>query len=313
MTQAADADNVDRGDDFVPTDEDLEKEDVKADADAADVKADDKKVDADDEKKADDKKVDADDDKAEDKKEDKKEKRVPESRLTEVVRKAKDREEKLAARIKELEAAVSNTKVSADIEEVETKIDELQDAYEDAIADNNKAKAKEVRGKIRSYERQLIDLKASEKAMAAKAETIEELRYEAAIAKVEQDYPQINPDAEDFNEDVAGEVLDLRNSLMKNGVSAAKALQRAVKYVLGEPASAKSKEDIDSARDKRAVDARQKAADASKRQPADTTRLGLDSDKAGKTPDKIDVAKMSQERFSKLDEETLSRLRGDTL
>jgi hypothetical protein len=287
---------VDRGYDFVPTDDD-EAVDKK---EAADDKAEDKKEAADDKKEG-----DEGDDKG---------KKIPEARFTEAIRKHKDRQAALEARIKELEGAATSTKVSKDIQGVEADIDKLQDEYEEAIADNNKDKMKAIRAKIKAGERTLIELKADERAQAAKRETLEELRYEAAIEKVETDYPIINPDSDEFDDAKAQEVLDLRNAMMKTGVSAAKALQRAVKYVLGEPAGVKSKEDVEGIKKQREEDARKKAAEANKKQPVDTDGVGLDSDKAGgEKARKQSVAKMSQEEFAKLSETELSKLRGDSL
>jgi hypothetical protein len=126
---------VDRGDDFVPTDDD-EAVDKK---EAADDKAEDKKEAADDKKEG-----DEGDDKG---------KKIPEARFTEAIRKHKDRQAALEARIKELEGAATSTKVSKDIQGVEADIDKLQDEYEEAIADNNKDKMKAIRAKIKAGER----------------------------------------------------------------------------------------------------------------------------------------------------------------
>jgi hypothetical protein len=66
--------------------------------------------------------------------------------------------------------------------------------------------------------------------------------------------------------------------------------------------------------EERARKAREKAAEANRRQPAGTSGVGLDSDKAGKMSEMgIDVMRMSQDKFAKLDDETKARLRGDVI
>ena len=55
-------------------------------------------------------------------------------------------------------------------------------------------------------------------------------------------------------------------------------------------------------------------AEANKKQPPDGKNVGLDSDKAGggKGGD-VDVLRLSQDKFAKLDEETKAKLRGDVI
>jgi len=60
--------------------------------------------------------------------------------------------------------------------------------------------------------------------------------------------------------------------------------------------------------------AREKTAAAVAATPADTSKTGRDSDKAGGgAMDAKQVMGLSQDKFAALNEETLSRLRGDTL
>ena len=66
--------------------------------------------------------------------------------------------------------------------------------------------------------------------------------------------------------------------------------------------------------EQRAKAAREKAAEADKKQPPDGKNVGLDSDKAGGGKDgDVDVLRLSQDKFAKLDEETKAKLRGDEL
>ena len=112
-------------------------------------------------------------------------------------------------------------------------------------------------------------------------------------------------------------ILVDEGAFVKAGQKRADALAKAVKYVLGAPPAAGKAGDDDKAKelaDQRAAEARKKAAEANKKQPPDGKNVGLDSDKAGggKGGD-VDVLRLSQDKFAKLDEETKAKLRGDTI
>jgi hypothetical protein len=98
-----------------------------------------------------------------------------------------------------------------------------------------------------------------------------------------------------------------------------------VKYVLGEPKNRAQERAVNSearvdkedvakkVAEERAAAARKKAADTAGKQPPSTAKIGQDSDKSGGGINARDVMKMSQDDFSKLDEATLAKLRGDEL
>src|SRR5690606_1554678 len=112
-------------------------------------------------------------------------------------------------------------------------------------------------------------------------------------------------------------VAVLLEAFMARGFARHVALQKAVRYVMGPAPTAKKGKGDDNAeaealKQRRAEEARKKAAEADKQQPASTAKVGLDSDKAGKGGDgRIDVMRLSQEQFAELEEAELARLRGD--
>src|SRR5690606_20453628 len=122
-----------------------------------------------------------------------------------------------------------------------------------------------------------------------------------------------------FAEDKVDEVAVLLEAFMARGFARHVALQKAVRYVMGPAPTAKKGKGDDKAeaeaealKQRRAEEARKKAAEADKQQPASTAKVGLDSDKAGKGGDgRIDVMRLSQEQFAELEEAELARLRGD--
>ena len=197
------------------------------------------------------------------------------------------------------------------------EIDKLQDKYEDLILDGKKEEARKVRRHVEALRDELSEYQTNTKSEAARKAAIDEMSYNAQLAGYEAKYPALNPEHEDFDEGKTDEVATLLNAFVKAGQKRADALAKAVKYVLGAPPAAGKGDDGDKSKelaDQRAADARKKAAEANKKQPPDGKNVGLDSDKAGggKGGD-VDVLRMSQDKFAKLDEETKAKLRGDTI
>ena len=299
---------VDRGDDFKsPLDnagkgDKLDDEDDKSKdkGDKADL---DKEGEETEEEKAERLRLEAEEEK-------KKRIRIPKSRFDEALGKAKQREAALLEEIEKLKGGHQASATAKAVRDMRDKIDELQDKYEDLILDGKKDEARKVRRQVDALREDLTEYQTNTKSEAARRAAIDEMSYNAQLAGYEAKYPALNPEHEDFDEDKTDEVASLLNAFVKAGQKRADALAKAVKYVLGAPPAASKGEPTDP----RAVEARKKAAEASKRQPPDGKNVGLDSDKAGggKGGD-VDVLRLSQDKFAKLDEETKAKLRGDTI
>lgn len=247
--------------------------------------------------------------------------RIPKARFDEAVNKARAREEALKQEIAELRNGQRRQADSASLQDLIKSTDELQDKYEDLILDGMKDEARKVRKQLEDAREQVFEARTNAKAQQTRSATIEELRYEADLASVEATWPQLNPDSPDtFDADAVEEVATLMEAFTAKGMARSTALKKAVKYVVGEaPApvasDAKATDDLKKARDARDQAARAKAAAANKQQPADQSAVGKDSDKAGKQSNvtTVDVMRMSQAQFAKVDEDTLARLRGDVI
>lgn len=244
--------------------------------------------------------------------------RIPKSRFDEALGKAKAREQALLEEIDKLKGGQQATATAKAVKDMRGEIDKLQDKYEDLILDGKKDEARKVRRQVEELRDELSEYQTNVKSDAARKSAIDEMTYNAQLAGMEAKYPALNPEHEDFDEEKTDEVATLLNAFVKAGQKRGEALAKAVKYVMGNPPAAKGGDkDDDKAKelaDKRAADARKKAAEADKRQPADGKNVGLDSDKAGgKGQGDIDVMKLDQKKFAKLDEETLAKLRGDVI
>lgn len=241
--------------------------------------------------------------------------RIPKARFDEALGKAKAREQALLDEIEKLKGGQQAAATTKAVSEMRGKIEELQDKYEDLILDGKKEEARKVRRQVDALRDELNEYQTSTKSEAARRAAIEEMSYNAQLAGYEAKYPALNPEHEDFDEDKTDEVATLLNAFVKAGQKRADALAKAIKYVLGNP-PAKGDDKDDAAKkaaDARAAEARRKAAEANKQQPPNGKNVGLDSDKAGGGKGDIDIMRLSQDKFAKLDEETLSKLRGDEI
>ena len=243
--------------------------------------------------------------------------RIPKSRFDEALGKAKQREQALLDEIEKLKGGQQASATAKAVRDMRTEIDKLQDKYEDLILDGKKEEARKVRRHVEALRDELSEYQTNTKSEAARKAAIDEMSYNAQLAGYEAKYPALNPEHEDFDEDKTDEVATLLNAFVKTGQKRADALAKAVKYVLGAPPAAGRGGDDDKAKgmaEQRAAEARKKAADANKKQPPNAKDVGLDSDKAGggKGGD-VDVLRLSQDKFAKLDEETKAKLRGDTV
>ena len=304
---------VDRGDDFKSPLDNAGKGD-KLDPDGDD-KSEDKGDKADPDKEGEETAEEkAERERLEAEEEKKKRIRIPKSRFDEALGKAKQREQALLDEIEKLKGGQQASATAKAVKDMRAKIDELQDKYEDLILDGKKDEARKVRRQVDELREELTEYQTSTKSEAARRAAIEEMGYNAQLAGYEAKYPALNPEHEDFDEDKTDEVATLLSAFVKAGSKRADALAKAIKYVLGAPPSAKADDKDDAtkkAAETRAAEARKKAADADKRQPPSGKGVGLDSDKAGGGKGDVDIMRLSQDKFAKLDEETLSKLRGD--
>lgn len=228
---------------------------------------------------------------------------------------ARSREEELRARVAQLERTTPAPQHKDMLGELKTKIDAAQDQYEDLLFEGEKDQARMARKQLDVMREQYTDAKVAASGNLARVQTIDALKYDATLARVESEYPELNPDnAETFVESRAVEVAELLTMFQQNGMTRQSALEKAVKYVMGDRKAPITDAATETMAQRRAQEARQKAADASKRQPASTAVAGLDSDKAGnRSNQKIDIMKVSQAQFAKITEEDLAAMRGDAL
>lgn len=250
---------------------------------------------------------------------------IPKARFDEAVEKARRETEAAEARAKELEDQLKERQGGVDIAKIEQAIATREEALDAAIADGNKEKVAVLRKEIRNLDRQIASAEADVKSQYATAVAIEQIRYDALVSQLEQQYPSLNFDSDEFDAEEAGELMELKAAFEAAGQPSTEAMRKAVKALYRNgPQPAKKDDATETAEEKeaKAKAAEEKAAkrkeDAVKRalekkgkQPSDVKNAGADSDKAGKTGTTKDVKKLSEKEYDALSESEIKRLRGD--
>jgi hypothetical protein len=241
---------------------------------------------------------------------DKRDKRikVPKARLDQEIAKRRAAEDRALA----AEGKVNARSAAADVVKMERDLAELDDKYDTAISDGDKAEAKKLKTEMRVIERQISRAESSADAARAQYQAVDTLKYDMLLERLEERHPVLNEDSDEFDKEVASEVVDLMAALQKNGLSRTDALKRAVKYVVRE-APDKKDEGTSGLRtkDQRAEDTKKRALDAIARTPGDNRRVGKVT--AGAEAAARTVAQMSQSEFAKMDDAALAKLRGDEI
>lgn len=191
------------------------------------------------------------------------------------------------------------------------RIAELRDQYEDELLGGKKDEAKATRKQLNQLEDRIEDLKVQIASRASQTGAAEDVRYSAALQIIEDKYPELNPENDDYDKEKDDEVADLVDGLVAKGTAKDIALKRAVKYVLGERKAKKDDEKDDPAM-RRTMEARKRAADAAAKQPADGSRAGRGDDRQ---ETKLDLAKritpQTFKKYNELPESEQAKLRGD--
>lgn len=253
---------------------------------------------------------------------------IPKARFDQAVNKARAAEKVERERADKLEAELQASKGTVDFEKLEKDIDGLEDKLEDAIKDGNVEAKQRIRREIRQKNSQMAEAKAAAYSQHATAVAVEQIRYDALVERMEAEHPELNPDLDTFDEDKVAAVMVYKSDAEAAGKSSTVALKQALQAVYGnaapkpvakkaeEKADEKGQEDLKKKADDTAADRKEaavkKGLDTKGKQPSNE-KAGIDSDKAGKSGKSVDIVKMSDKDFEKLEEDEIKRLRGDNV
>lgn len=252
----------------------------------------------------------------------KKDTRIPLARHEELLAKERERRQTLETELANSRQVATVAATNADIGKSEEKLLALEEEHTKLMTDGDAAAAAKKMGEIRKLERSIIESRAALNTQAAEARAYERVRYDIVCERIEEAYPALNEKHDDFDAEKSAEVVELMQGYLNTGkYTRADALQKAVKMLMPaettrQTTAVTSDVKVDPAKvaaEKRATDARTKAANAAGQQPPNLAKVGMDSDKMGGKLDATKVIKMSQDDFAKLSDETLASMRGDEL
>lgn len=307
---------VDRGD-FLPTDDDAN--DIDPENPDAELKADPKVKELEDELKAD--KDDGEPDEKADDKVKKKDSRIPLSRHEAVLQKEREKRADLERQLAQYQNGQQVANLNEEITKLEDNVMAMEKEYAKLLTDGEIDKATDLMAKIRKAERQMNESRSDMKIQAAEARATERARYNVALERIEGAYPELNPDHESYSEEITVEVIELKEAYQLKGLTPTAALQKAVKLLV-EPrttrqeiaTNATPRVDAKDVAAERKKDAAVKTAKAVEKTPPSLSKTGLNSDKlGGGAVDATAVMKMSQKEFASLSEATLAQMRGDEM
>ena len=254
--------------------------------------------------------------------------RIPLSRHKAILERERAQREDLQRQLAQFQKGAEVSNLNATLTKMENEALELEQEYNKLIAAGEVQKATEAMGKLRRLDAKIADTKSDMKLAVVEARAVERTRYSMAVERIENEYPELNPDDEKYDEALSNEVVELKEAYELKGYTPTAAMQKAVRTLVKPRTAAQkdaitvtprvteadlpSKDRTKVATERKETGAR-RSADATSRQPSSLNRTGLDSDKAGGGLSAKDVMQMTQEDFMKLSDEQLAQMRGDTL
>jgi len=251
----------------------------------------------------------------------KKDSRIPLARHKEILEKERESRAALERQLAQYQQGGQLADMNAELTAAENKVTELLAKHMALTMDGEAEKATAVMQEIRKIDRDVAEAKSDMKIHAAEVRATERARYNTALERIENAFPSLNPDHDDYDEAAMNEVVDLKEAYQLKGLTPTMALQKAVKLIV-EPRTTRqeiatstkpqvSDKDVAAERKK---DAANKTATAMAKTPPSLSRTGLNSDKLGGGPlDAAAVMKMSQKEFAALSESDLAKMRGDEI
>ena len=236
---------------------------------------------------------------------------IPKDRFDEAVRKERAEKDQMSQRLQELEQREQQRATAVDLEGAAKQVKALVKEHTSLLADGDLDDASNMMEQILTLQANITDHRTATAANNAKDQAKQEIHYDTLVSRLEAEYPAIDPDNADFDNDAVRKIQALMTGFIQTeNASPAKALQEAIGTILGSPAS-KDNPALQDEGLRRKEAAVAKAIDASAKQPASTKEIGLDSDKVGGPLDATAIMKLSYDEFEKLPDTKLAEMRGD--
>lgn len=244
---------------------------------------------------------------------------IPLDRHEKLLKKERAKREELEAQLSQSRAGQEMAQANDKLERIENELVDMETKYNELLGEGDVKGAAELMTKIRHKNAELNSITSQQREAESAARAVEQARYKETLDRIEESYPELDKESDEYDEELVQDVADLTRTNIGRGMSPSKALQRAVQRLLGVDDGAQRRATSvtprvdESAAAKRRSEAVKRNIDASKRTPPATHRAGSGNDTAGGALTAETVKNMSEEEFAKLTEKDLSKLRGDTL
>lgn len=193
----------------------------------------------------------------------------------------------------------------------DSQLSEIDRNHAKALADGDYEQAAQLASRARQVEREMYRSEIEASSRRAMDTARESTKLDQTINEVYEQYPTLDPDSGNFDQDKTDEVLRLQGAFSAAGMAPSAAVQEAVKYAFNIPDTIPAGEDKPAAT-KRTTDVDRNVKTANS-QPPDMKSVGSDNGSAGVTEEMPDITKLTDEEFDALPESKLRLLRGDVL
>ena len=242
---------------------------------------------------------------------------IPKTRFDQAVGKERSRAETAETELSRYKQREAQQAQAENFEEAQAQVTEMLKQHSSLLADGDLDKASEIMGQVLQLRDDMQSARMARQADNARSGAKIEVQYDSTVEKLEMEYPAINPDSEDFDQDTVRRVQLMVTGIMQNeGKNPAEALREATDILLkpGKDAAGlrdkPSEEAVESGmrRTQAQIDKNIKTAAA---QPPTTGEVGKDHDKTGGALDADMISTMSFEEFMNVPDEELAKMRGD--
>jgi len=245
--------------------------------------------------------------------------KVPKSRLDKVIAQREVEKERVSWLEDQLEALIEKGVGTKDPvvekKEVLPEFDfpKAEQEYADFLLGGDSDKAAALRSKITAeqakaimQEVQGLSEKTSETALKQTQEAIENTKLEAVVETLEAQYPFLDYNSDQYNEEATETINDFMTIYAAKGMTKAEALRKAV--IKMAPMYSEEVEEVATQKQKRTAAAKTKRVKASNAQPPKTA-TGVKTSADGE----LSVSKLSRKEFKNLTQKEKAILRGDII
>ena len=213
---------------------------------------------------------------------------IPLDRHEKLLKKERARREELEAQLSQSRAGQQMAQANEDLSRVEDELVAMEAKYNDLLAEGDTQAAAQLMTQIRRKNAELNSITAAQRDAEVMARAVEKVRFDEALDRIEEAYPELDPDSDEYDEDTYQDVYDLMMAGRQRGLSATKALQRAVARVMGAETTAQKRAttatprvDENDVASRRRGEAVRRNLDAARRTPPATHRISANNDAAG--------------------------------